>query len=86
MACIGVWFSGISVFLFGLCTSLSGFLVGVISSYSRSIPAVVIAIIHISLMIFLVLWERYPSYYVVIFSTLVWGVSDGACLSLLSSE
>ena len=85
--CFGVWLVGPSQFVWGLCISVSSVVVGrVATKIPRTFLVVVGALGDASVILFLIFWERVPSYAVVFVMSVVFGLGLGVWNTAPASE
>ncbi|XP_065911643.1 protein unc-93 homolog A-like isoform X2 [Dysidea avara] len=83
-ACFGVHMVGYTTMVYALFTAISSFLTGKIylAYFPRYVVAIFTTLITLSLAIFLVIWERQPSYVFVFTFIAVWGIVAGQWITL----
>ena len=85
--CLGVGLVGPVVMAWAISSTVSSFITGRTSAYtSRTVVAVISSSTQVGLMVFMLLWEREPSYIMVFTVTIMWGYIDGNWQTLPSSE
>ena len=66
---------------------VSSLTVGWISTYtSRKLITVAAAIVQAGMILFMLFWEREPSYVMVFLTSLGWGIVDGVWMTLPASK
>lgn len=77
--CVGVEFVGVSVIIWGLSTSLGGFISGLLMRCMTSyiIVMVVVGLGHIGSVVFLLVWTRQPSLEVICIMACIYGLCHG---------
>ena len=84
--CLGVGLIGPVVIVYGITTSLLSFLAGRMSVYtSRTAIGLFSGFCQLVLIVFLLVWERRPSYYMVFASAAIQGSINGMFLPLPTS-
>ena len=84
--CLGVGLIGPVVIVYGITTSLLSFLAGRMSVYtSRTAIGLFSGFCQLVLIVFLLVWERRPSYYMVFASAAIQGSISGMFLPLPTS-
>ena len=85
--CLGLGAVGLAVIVFCFGFMVSSLSVGWISRYtSRSGIVVLAALSQAGMILFMVFWERQPSYLMVFLVSLGWGVVDGVWMTLPASK
>ncbi len=85
--CIGIYWIGFCQCCFGIGSAVSAFLNGFLVRYVPQYILVYIgALINVATIIFLFIWERQPSYYIVFIVLLLWGYSEGLWNSVPPSK
>ena len=75
------------VMVWAISSTVSSFITGRTSAYtSRTVVAAISSSTQVGLMVFMLLWEREPSYIMVFIVTIMWGYIDGIWQTIPSSE
>ena len=85
--CVGIKWVGFSLMCFGVSSGIGSLFIGKILSY---VPRFAIMLLNLllmlSLMIFLLVWDREPSYAVVFIVPILWGICDSIWNTVTTSE
>ena len=85
--CLGVGIVGLCVITWGLGSLLASVLLGKITYYtSRTLVALLTALLHAGMLLVMLFWERQPSYVMVFLMSLGWGITDGVWATLPASK
>ena len=85
--CIGVHWIGFCQISFGIGSAVSAFLNGFLARFIPQYILVYIgALVNIGTVIFLLVWERQPNYYIVFIVLLLWGYCEGLWSSVPPSK
>lgn len=86
--CVGVGVVGFAVVTWGLGMAFSSLVFGKlsISTTCTLLTAVLITVVQGGVLVFLLSWERQPSYVVVFLASIGWGVADGMWLTFATGE
>ena len=86
--CVGVGLVGLAVVPWGLGMAFSSLVFGRISIYTPCtvLCAVSITAIQGGVLVFLLSWERQPSYVLVFLASMGWGITDGMWLTFATGE
>lgn len=85
--CIGVHWVGLVVCTFGICSGLSALIGGRLVKFIPQFSIVyTVSAALMGLMLFLIFWERTPSYIVAFVVISVWGVCEGIWHSVPPSK
>ena len=81
--CVGVEFMGYAVMVFGIGNSLGSFISGKVLSKGAKTPLILATLaLHLAIMIFLIVWERKPVLFVLLFVVFLLGLCDGSWLTI----
>ena len=84
---MGVHVVGHAIMAYGLSNSLGSFISGKLLSLGTKILLVLgILILHLTIIIFLAIWEREPVLLVLLFIIFLWGFCDGSWMTVCSSK
>ena len=85
--CVGVHVVGYAIMVYGLGTSLGSFISGkLLSLGAKSLVVLGTLAIHLTILIFLAIWEREPIILAILFIVLLWGFCDGSWMTVCSSK
>ena len=85
--CVGVHVVGYAIMVYGLGTSLGSFISGkLLSLGAKSLVVLGTLVLHLSILIFLAIWEREPILLAILFIVLLWGFCDGSWMTVCSSK
>ena len=85
--CFGVGVVGLAVIAWGIGSSISSLVAGKISIHtSRTCVAIATALLHAGMILFMLFWEREPSYVMVFLTSLGSGIVDGVWTTLPISK
>jgi len=85
--CIGVHFVGYIIMVYGVSSSLGSFISGkLLGVVHYNVVAIGNLVIHIGIMLFLIIWEREPNYFVLFIVPFIWGFNFGAWLTTTISK
>lgn len=85
--CVGVGVVGFAVVAWGISLSFSSLVLARVAVYtSCTLLAVLTATVEGGFIVFLLCWEREPSYVVVFLTSFVWGFADGLWLTFSTGE
>ena len=84
---MGVHVVGYAITLYGLGTSLGSFISGkLLSLKTKSLLVLGNLVLHLTMLIFLAIWEREPVLLVLLFIILMLGFCDGSWMTICSSK
>ena len=85
--CMGVHVVGYAIMVYGLGSSLGSFISGKLLSLGIKIILVLgILTLHLTLIIFLAIWEREPLLLLLISVIFLWGTCDGSWMTVCCSK
>ena len=85
--CVGVKWVGFSLMCFGVSSGVGSLVTGrILSHVPRFVIMLLNLLLMLSLMIFLLLWDREPSYAVVFIVPILWGICDSIWNTVTTSE
>ena len=85
--CMGVHVVGYAIMVYGLGNSLGSFISGKLLSLGIKITLVLgILTLHLTLIIFLAIWERGPLLLVLLCVIFLWGICDGSWMTACCSK
>ena len=85
--CVGVHVVGYAIMVYGLGTSLGSFISGkLLSLGAKSLVVLGTLVLHLTILIFLAIWEREPILLAILFIVLLWGFCDGSWMTVCSSK
>ena len=75
--CFGVYLVGFTLILFGFCSAATSMAYSKVVKYMPLLAITLFAAsLNIGVIIFLLVWERVPSYGVIFSFAIVWGMAD----------
>ena len=84
---MGVHVVGHAIMVYGLSNSLGSFISGKLLSLGiKNLLVLGILILHLTIIIFLAVWEREPLLHVLLFIIFLWGFCDGSWTTVCSSK
>ena len=85
--CMGIQYVGYAIMVYGLGTSLGSFISGkLLSLGAKTLLVLGILFLHLTVIIFLAIWEREPVLLVLLLIILLWGLCDGSWMTICSSK
>ena len=85
--CMGVQYVGYAIMVYGLGTSLGNFISGkLLSLGTKCLLVLGILVLHLTIIIFLAIWERAQVLPVLLLIILLWGFCDGSWMTVCSSK
>ena len=81
------WNDPYAIMVYGLGNSLGSFISGkLLSLGAKSLVVLGTLVLHLSILIFLAIWEREPILLAILFIVLLWGFCDGSWMTVCSSK
>ena len=85
--CVGVKWVGFSLMSYGVSSTIGSFATGKLLSYiPRYVMMVLNLLLMLALLIFLLVWNREPSYVVVFLVPILWGICDAVWNTITTSK
>ena len=85
--CVGIHIVGYTMMMYGLGNTLGSFSSGKLLMMKMKVQTVLVVLaLHLSVMVFLIIWKREPILLLIMFVTLLWGICDGTWTTVYSSK
>jgi len=84
---VGVHMVGYAMMMYGLGNTLGSFASGKLLKMQLKVqPMLVVLALHLSVMLFLIIWDQEPILLLILSVTLLWGMCDGTWTTVYSSK